>query len=59
MSEWRPSGCGQDRQGPEANFNWPTDLAMNPVTNTLALIDQVGRISASKTDLFTSFLKVK
>ena len=40
MSEWRPSGCGQDRDGPEANFNWPTDLALNPVTNTLALIDQ-------------------
>ena len=39
-SEWRPAKCGSDLRLEEANFNWPTDIAVNPVTNDIVLIDQ-------------------
>ena len=39
-SEWKPSGCGADLQLSDANLNWPTDLAFNPVNNDLTLVDQ-------------------
>ena len=39
-SEWKPALCGGDLKVGEANFNWPTDIAVDPVTNEPVLIDQ-------------------
>eukprot|EP00092_Neocalanus_flemingeri_P004286 GFUD01004606.1.p1 GENE.GFUD01004606.1~~GFUD01004606.1.p1 ORF type:complete len:1732 (+),score=434.73 GFUD01004606.1:748-5196(+) len=39
-SEWKPSGCGVDLKLSDANFNWPTDIAINPVNSDLTIIDQ-------------------
>ena len=39
-SEWKPSGCGVDLPLSAANFNWPTEIAVNPVNSDLTLVDQ-------------------
>ena len=39
-TDWRPSRCGRDVRAAEANFNWPTELAVNPVTGEITVVDQ-------------------
>ena len=47
-TDWRPSRCGRDVRATEANFNWPTELALNPVSQEITLVDQGAILSLSR-----------
>ena len=47
-TDWRPSKCGTDVRATEANFNWPTELAINPLTQEISLVDQGAILSISR-----------
>ena len=47
-SDWRPSKCGTDVKATEANFNWPTELSINPLTQEITLVDQGAILSITK-----------
>ncbi len=38
-SQWQPWSCGGARSLPEAVLRWPTQLAMNPLDDTLHFVD--------------------
>ena len=39
-TDWKPSKCSQDVRAMEANFNWPTEIAVNYVNDDITIIDQ-------------------
>jgi len=39
QGDWKPSPCGSNIIAAEANFNWPTDIVISPLDETITLID--------------------
>lgn len=39
LGDWKPSSCGSNTIAAEANFNWPTNIAISPLDETITLID--------------------
>ena len=39
-TDWKPSKCGFDVKAEDANFNWPTEVAVNFLNGVITIIDQ-------------------
>ena len=39
-TDWKPSKCGFDVKAADANFNWPTEVAVNFLNGMITILDQ-------------------